>query len=82
MALPVRGAFRPRYVLASELALYGLPDSSTESSILSLVDAASSFIDQYCGRTDGNGISEICLGLFVACWRQWLHCGAGIEGRA
>jgi len=59
MALPVRGPFRPRYVLASELGLYGLPDSSTESSILSLVDAASSFIDQYCGRTDGNGIGSL-----------------------
>lgn len=56
---PVRGPFRPRYVLANELALYGLPDSSTGASILSLVDAASSFIDQYCGRTDGNGIGSL-----------------------
>jgi len=58
VALPVRGPFRPRFILANELPLYGLPDSATEPYILSLVDAASSLIDQYCGRTDGNGIGS------------------------
>ena len=55
MALPVRGAFAPRYILPNELSRYGLPDQTDQSNILSLVDAASSLIDQYCGRTDGSG---------------------------
>jgi|SRR5580698_4053660 hypothetical protein len=54
-SLPVRGPFQPRFILAQELALYGLPDASVQSNILSLVDGASSLIDEYCGRTDGNG---------------------------
>lgn len=57
--LPVRGAFRPRFIAAEELRLYGLPDPSVQPDILALVDAASSLIDQYCGRTDGNGIGSL-----------------------
>jgi len=55
VALPVRGPFTPRYILPGELGRYGLPEQSDQSNILSLVDAASSLIDQYCGRTDGSG---------------------------
>lgn len=54
-AIPARGPFTPRYILPTELSRYGLPDQSDQANILSLVDAASSLIDQYCGRTDGNG---------------------------
>jgi hypothetical protein len=53
--LPVARPFRPRYLLPSELVTYGLPDPSVQPNILALVDAASTFIDEYCGRTDGNG---------------------------
>lgn len=55
MSLPVRGPFVPRFILPNELSKYGLPDQSSQSNILSLVDSASSLIDQYCGRTDGTG---------------------------
>lgn len=55
MTLPARGQFQPRFVLASELRQYGLPDQTKQADILSLVDAASTLIDEYCGRTDGNG---------------------------
>ena len=55
MALPIRGLFTPRFLLPNELGRYGLPDQSDQSNILSLVDSASSLIDQYCGRTDGTG---------------------------
>ncbi len=54
-SLPVRGQFQPRYILPQELSLYGLPDANVQPNILSLVDGASSLIDEYCGRTDGNG---------------------------
>lgn len=47
--------FRPRYIMPSELTLYGLPDAVNQPNILALVDAASTLIDEYCGRTDGNG---------------------------
>lgn len=53
--LPMPRPFRPRYILPSELVSYGLPDPTVQKNILALVDAASIFIDEYCGRTDGNG---------------------------
>lgn len=53
--LPQPRPFRPRYILPKELSTYGLPDPTTQPNILALVDAASVFIDEYCGRTDGNG---------------------------
>lgn len=53
--MPVRGLFRPRYIQAEELGLYGLPDGSAQSNILALVDGASNLIDEYCGRQDGTG---------------------------
>ena len=62
---PVRGPFQPRYILAQELALYGLPDASTQVNILSLVDGASSLIDEYCGRTDGNGQGSLAYTTYM-----------------
>jgi hypothetical protein len=53
--LPARGMFQPRYLLPNELTMFGLPDSNRQPVILSLVDAASTLIDQHCGRTDGTG---------------------------
>lgn len=53
--LPVPRPFRPRYIAPDELEVYGLPDTVTQPNILALVDAASIFIDEYCGRTDANG---------------------------
>ena len=55
MTLPARGMFSPRYILPNELTSFGLPDANRQPAILSLVDAASSLIDQHCGRTDGTG---------------------------
>lgn len=48
-------AFQPRYLTQAELSSFGLPDVDDQPNILSLVDAASSLIDEYCGRTDGDG---------------------------
>jgi hypothetical protein len=64
-SLPVRGPFQPRYILAQELALYGLPDPSQQQNILSLVDGASSLIDEYCGRTDGNGQGSLAYTTYM-----------------
>lgn len=54
---PLRGEFRPRFILPDELTQYGFPDANRQPNILSLIDAASSLIDVHCGRVDmqGNG---------------------------
>lgn len=41
------------------MPLFGLPDVDDQPNILALVDAASTLIDQYCGRTDGNGMGSL-----------------------
>jgi len=50
-------AFQPRFIFESELGDFGLPARSAVPNIMSLVDGASSLIDETCGRqdTDGNG---------------------------
>lgn len=63
--LPARGTFQPRYVLPNELPLFGLPDVNRQPAILSLVDAASTLIDQYCGRTDGTGTGSLSYTTYV-----------------
>lgn len=53
------GVFQPRYIFPNELQQYGLPssdgDCNSNQAILNLVDTASIMIDEYCGRTDGDG---------------------------
>ena len=63
--LPARGGFRARFISAQELPLYGLPMADTQPNILALVDAASSLIDQYCGRTDGTGMGSLVYTTYV-----------------
>jgi hypothetical protein len=48
-------AFQPLYLMPSELESFGLPSVDDQPNILSLVEASSSLIDEYCGRTDGDG---------------------------
>lgn len=59
LTLPARGAFRPRYIQAQELPLYGLPGVDQQPNILALVDAASTLIDAECGRTDAMGMGSL-----------------------
>jgi hypothetical protein len=47
--------FKPRYIFEDELSYFGLPDSTQQPNILSLLDSASTLVDEHCGRTDGNG---------------------------
>lgn len=49
--------FQPRYLAISEFAAYGLPDAEAQPDIVTLVERASTMIDESCGRvdTDGNG---------------------------
>lgn len=49
--------FQPRYISLNELKAYGLPDATVQPDIVTLVERASTLIDEACGRTDvdGNG---------------------------
>lgn len=52
------GVFQPRFIQQNELASFNLPTSGCDTgdnSIMSLVDLASTTIDEHCGRTDGDG---------------------------
>jgi hypothetical protein len=63
--LPARGLFQPRFILPDELTRYGLPDASRQSTILTLVDAASALIDVYCGRIDGGGNGSLVYSTYM-----------------
>lgn len=47
--------FQPQYIVQTELATFGLPDPTFQSNIMNLVEMASTLIDEYCGRVDGDG---------------------------
>lgn len=57
--------FRPCYVFEDELGDYGLPDSSEQKNIMSLVYGASTLIDEYCGRTDGDGNGSLVYTTYI-----------------
>lgn len=62
---PARGPFQPRFILPSELTLYGLPDANRQPNILSTVDAASVSIDTYCGRLDSEGNGSLVYSTYM-----------------
>lgn len=47
--------FQPRYILQAELSAFGLPDITQQPDIITLVERASTLIDEYCARTDVDG---------------------------
>lgn len=47
--------FQPQYILDTELAQYGLPLASCQADIITQVKAASTLIDEHCGRIDSDG---------------------------
>lgn len=49
------GVFQPCYIFPNELTQFGLPDSTDQPDIENLVCLASTMIDEFCGRTDGDG---------------------------
>lgn len=57
--------FQPRYIGENELTEFGLPDNTEQPGIINLVDAASSLIDEYCGRTDGDGNGSLVYTTYV-----------------
>lgn len=59
------GDFLPCYVLPDELAAYGLPTPDVQGDIMSLVQLASSIIDQECGRIDGDGNGSLVYSTYT-----------------
>src|ERR1700675_3326989 len=47
--------FSPCFIFPGELSWYGLPTPAVQGDIMPLVQFASSLIDEYCGRVDGDG---------------------------
>ena len=47
--------FQPRFISEKELISYGLPDITQVPDILTLVDRASTLIDEFCARPDVDG---------------------------
>lgn len=47
--------FQPRFIFQWELQSFGLPDVSQQPDILTVVDRASTLIDEYCARADVDG---------------------------
>lgn len=70
-------SFVPRFIQESELAAYGLPTVAEQSDILSLVDNASSLVDEYCGRVDMNGKGSLIFSTYY----ERLHLPQGRKDR-
>lgn len=67
MTLPLvtRGVFQPRFILQNESKRFGLPDANLQPNVLTLIDNASTLIDQHCGRTDGTGQGSLIYSTYV-----------------
>jgi hypothetical protein len=55
----VSQGFQPEYLFEDELEAFGVPNSTQLPTIMTLVDAASTLIDEYCGRIDGSGAGSL-----------------------
>lgn len=47
--------FQPRFIDEEDLIAYGLPDTTQQPDILTVVDRASTLIDEFCARADVDG---------------------------
>lgn len=57
--------FQPRFIAPQELASFNLPSSSALPTIMNAVEAASKLIDEYCGRTDGDGNGSLVFSTYT-----------------
>lgn len=47
--------YQPEFIFENELQMYGLPDVTVQPDIMSVVDTASTLIDEFCARPDVDG---------------------------
>jgi hypothetical protein len=51
--------FQPRFLQEEEFGAYGLPDATQQPDIVTLVERASTLIDEFCARTDVDGLGSL-----------------------
>lgn len=57
--------FQPRFIDEEDLISYGLPDVSQQPDILTVVDRASTFIDEFCARADVDGQGSLVYTTYI-----------------
>lgn len=57
--------FQPRFIQEEDLNYYGLPDPADVPDIVSVVERASTLIDEYCARTDVDGQGSLVYTTYV-----------------
>lgn len=68
--------FQPRYIWDFEVQDYGLPTPAQLPTVMTMVDAASSLIDSYCGRIDGSGRGSLVYSTYTE--RQMMPVGRNL----
>src|ERR1051325_4764456 len=57
--------YQPRYIRETELKKFGLPGADEQANIMALVDGASTFIDEWCGRVGVDGEGSLAYSTYV-----------------
>lgn len=65
MADVILPPFTPRFIFEEELSYYGLPTPQRVPEIMSMIDMASSLIDEECGRFDGDGAGSLVYSTYI-----------------
>lgn len=73
--MPVQ-PYQPRFIFESELISYGLPNATQQPDILTVVDRASTLIDEFCARADVDGRGSLAWTTYTE--RLFLPVGRNI----
>jgi hypothetical protein len=68
--------FQPRFIDEEDLIAYGLPDVTQQPDILTIVDRASTLIDEFCARADVDGQGSLVWSTYTE--RLFLPVGRNI----
>src|SRR5580693_1758569 len=68
--------FQPRFIQEEDFEAYGLPDVTQVPDIVTLVERASTLIDEFCARTDVDGQGSLVYTTYTE--RLFLPVGRNI----
>jgi hypothetical protein len=68
--------YQPRFIDEEDLIAYGLPNSTQQPDILTVVDRASTMIDEFCARADVDGQGSLAYSTYIE--RLFLPVGRNI----
>lgn len=57
--------FQPQFISTGEFSAFGLPDATQMPKIVTLVQRASTLIDEFCGRNDVDGNGSLAYSTYV-----------------